>query len=211
MNLSCINLSYKINNNIILDDLSFELRQGDNLLILGPSGSGKTTLLCILTALLRPTNGIVKYADQNIYELSPAQKDKFRGQNLGIIFQNFHLINSLTVFQNIELAVKLSGKKIPSEKIYYYLEELNLVDKAQQKINSLSYGQAQRIALIRSFITKPSWIFCDEPTSALDDNNTDKLLNLMKNEAKENHSSLIVITHDQRVKSFFDKNHILKL
>ena len=138
------------------------------MLILGPSGSGKTTLLCLLAALQKPTSGIIKYDDIDINQLKPFEMDKFRGQNLGIIFQNYHLINSLNVYQNIAIASKITPKKVDHNQIIDHLEQLGLKDKAKQKTSTLSIGQAQRLAVIRSLINNPKWILCDEPTSALD-------------------------------------------
>lgn len=209
--LTCSNISYKIKDEAIIDNISFNLKSEDHLLILGPSGSGKTTLLCLLAGLTKPTSGEVKYGKTNIYELKSEDRDQFRGKNLGIIFQNFHLIKSLNVYQNIALASQMSGNKIDHSQINHYLKELGLENKAKQKTSTLSVGQSQRLAVIRSFINKPKWILCDEPTSALDDENTDKLLKLLKSEAKKNKSSLVIVTHDKRVKSYFENNNILEL
>ncbi|MFT7099216.1 MAG: putative ABC transport system ATP-binding protein [Rickettsiales bacterium] len=209
--LTCSNLSYKIKDKNIIDNISFDLDSGEHLLILGPSGSGKTSLLCLLAGLSQPTSGNIQYDGTDIYKLNPEKRDQFRGNNLGIIFQNFHLIKSLNVYQNIALPAQMSGNKIDPDQIKYYLKELGLEDKSQQKISTLSVGQSQRLAVIRSFINKPKWILCDEPTSSLDDDNTDKLLNLLKSEAQKNSSSLIIVTHDKRVKSYFENNKILEL
>ncbi|MFT4718565.1 MAG: ABC-type lipoprotein export system ATPase subunit [Rickettsiales bacterium] len=209
--LTCSNISYKIKDKTIIGNISFNLKSGDHLLILGPSGSGKTTLLCLLAALTKPTSGNIEYDGCDIYKLKPEKRDQFRGKNLGIIFQNFHLIKSLDVYQNIVLPAQMSDGKIDPEQINYYLKELDLEDQARQKISTLSVGQSQKLAVIRSFINKPKWILCDEPTSALDDANTDKLLKLLKSEAKKNKSSLIIVTHDKRVKSHFENNKIIEL
>jgi ABC-type lipoprotein export system ATPase subunit len=209
--LTCSNISYKIKDKTIIDNISFDLKSGDHLLILGPSGSGKTTLLCLLAALTKPTSGNVEYNECDIHKLKPEKRDQFRGKNLGIIFQNFHLIKSLDVYQNIALPAQMSDSKIDPEQINYYLKELGLEDKAKQKISTLSVGQSQKLAVIRSFINKPKWILCDEPTSALDDANTEKLLKLLKSEAKKNKASLVIVTHDKRVKSHFENNKIIEL
>lgn len=209
--LSCKNIYYQIAEKKILTDINFTLKNKENLLILGASGCGKTTLLCILAGLLTPNSGSVKYNNVDLYKLKRAARDQFRGQNLGIIFQNFHLIKSLNIFQNIALSLSLSGKKINKELIFHHLEELGLADKAEQNISSLSIGEKQRVAIIRSFICKPKYIFCDEPTSALDDKNTEKIINLLTKESRETESSLILITHDNRLKSFFKNEQILQL
>lgn len=209
--LTCQDLSYKVGENTIIDEINFKLKSGEHLLILGPSGSGKTTLLCLLAALKHPSSGLIKYDDIDIYQLDPKRRDKFRGQNIGIIFQNFHLIKSLNVYQNIALASYALGVKVDPDQINHYLETLGLKDQANQKISTLSVGQAQRLAVIRSFVNKPKWVLCDEPTSALDDHNTDKLLNLIKSESEKNNSSLVIVTHDRRVKSSFKSNNIIEL
>lgn len=209
--LTCSNLSYKIQDQKIIDNISFNVKSGENLLILGPSGAGKTTLLCIIAGLLKPDDGNIEYDGTDIYKLKPETRDTFRGQHLGIIFQNFHLIKSLNLYQNIAIANQMSGKKIDKNQINDYLKELGLENKAKQKTSTLSQGQSQRLALVRSFINKPKWILCDEPTSALDDENTNTLLTLLKSESKKNQSSLIIVTHDKRVKSYFENNNILEL
>jgi putative ABC transport system ATP-binding protein len=209
--LTCSNVFYKINNETIINDISFSLKSENHLLILGPSGSGKTTLLCILAGLQEPTTGIVEYDGINIYKLNSEKRDHFRGRNLGVIFQNFHLIKSLNVYQNIALVSQVLDNKIDRDQINHYLKKLNLEDKSNQKISTLSVGQCQRLAVIRSFINKPKFILCDEPTSALDDKNTNNLLKLLKSEAEKSKSSLVIVTHDKRVKSYFANNNILEL
>ncbi len=209
--ISCTNLSYKINNKTILKNINFSLKPKENLLIIGPSGSGKTSLLCLLAGLAMPNSGSVLYNKIDIHKLKKSERDKFRGKNLGIIFQNFHLIKSLNLYQNIALSNYIAGTKTDHNQIMGYLRLLGLEDKAEEKISTLSIGQSQRLAIIRSFINKPKWILCDEPSSALDDANTNKLLELLKTESKKNQSSLIIITHDKRVKSYFKNDKILEL
>lgn len=209
--LVCKNINYKISQKDILSNINFTLKRNQNLLILGESGCGKTTLLCILAGLLTPTAGSIKYDNIDLYKLSRIKRDQFRGLNLGIIFQNFHLIKSLNIFQNIALSLSFTNQKIDKDLIYSYLEKLGLAEKAKQNISSLSIGEKQRVAIIRSFICKPKYIFCDEPTSALDDKNTEKIINLLKEESLQAKSSLILITHDNRLKSLFKDEQILHL
>ena len=207
--IKCQNVSYKISNQNIITDINFEVKNKDNLLILGPSGSGKSTLLAILCGLQKPDSGEVLYNNKNLYKLDNI--DNFRRDNFGIIFQNFHLIKSLNVNQNLGLAFKFCGKKIDQERIFEVLERLNLAEKSQEKITNLSGGEIQRLAIARAIIHKPKWIFCDEATSFLDDINTQKTLELLNQEAKNCDASLIFVTHDNRVKKFFTKNQILQL
>ncbi len=209
--LSCTNISYIIDQQKILNKLSFKLKQGEHLLILGESGSGKTTLLAMLAGLLTPNSGEIIYDDKKLYQLNNKERDKFRGKNIGIIFQNFHLIQSLSICENLEVAAQMSGQKIEQQQINNYLKELGLAGKGKYKPNELSVGQAQRVAVLRSFVSKPKWLLCDEPTSALDAANTKKLLDLLKKEAKKQQASIIIATHDLRVKDYFKNDKILEL
>ena len=209
--LHCQDISYKIDQKTIFNNINLTIEQGNNTLILGPSGCGKTTLICMLAGLLKPTTGDIFYDNQNIYKLSPTQCDKFRGNNLGIVFQDFHLIKSLNVRQNLELPLYFSNKKIDKDLIKSSLKNLNLLDKINQKVPSLSIGEKQRLAILRSLIHKPKYIFCDEPTSALDDDNCDKILKMLDKESKAINASLIIVTHDLRVKSFFKNDNIINL
>lgn len=209
--LKLTNISYQINNRQLINNLSFRLETQKHLLILGPSGCGKSTLLSILGGLNKPDQGQVIYDNRNIYNLDESQRDKFRGQNISILFQNFHLIKVLSIKENLALAQNLSGLTINYNQINDILKRLNLFDKSDQKINNLSNGEAQRLAVARAVITNPKWILCDEPTSALDDNNCQIMLNLLEEEAKRCQASLIIVTHDKRVTNHFDQEHILKL
>lgn len=209
--LVCQNLSFSIENRKLIDSLNFQLEEKKHLLIIGPSGCGKTTLLTLMCGLQRPESGSIFYNQTNICDLKEEQLDKFRGQNLGIIFQNFHLIKVLTLYENLAIALKFSGQKIDKDKIYNYLAKIGLTDKSKQKAGNLSVGESQRLAVARAVITNPKWIFCDEPTSALDDKNTQLTLELLQQEAQSCQASLIVITHDQRVKNIFSNQQIIEL
>ena len=209
--LQCRKVSYRIQGKQIFDDISFELKPNHHLLILGPSGCGKTTLLSIIAGLQKPDSGQVLYNDTQLYGLTEVERDSFRGNNLGILFQTFHLINVLTVRENLLLAQSMPGKKIDESRIYHVLNRLGLADKSHQHAASLSIGEAQRLAVARAVIASPKWILCDEPTSALDDGNTKAMLHLLEEEASRCNASLIIVTHDKRVTKHFDKNHILEL
>lgn len=205
------NISYKIKDRHILPPLSFTLNAGEKMLVLGPSGSGKTTLLATLAGLLRPDTGEVSYDNQSLYDQSTAKMDRFRGQKLGIIFQRHHLIKPLTVLQNLQLGLSFGGKEVDEQRIKQTLQRLNLSQKAGQKASTLSMGEAQRLAVARAVIGKPQWILCDEPTSALDDANAEATLHLLQEEARDCEASLIVVTHDNRVKSHFCGEQVMEL
>ncbi len=211
MILQCKQISHAIQGKQILSDISFTLEPEQHLLIHGPSGCGKTTLLSILAGLQKPDAGSVSYDKTMLYDLSEAERDHFRGNHLGILFQTFHLINVLTVRQNLLLAQSLPGKSIDESHLYDVLDRLGLADKSHQSAACLSVGEAQRLAVARAVIGRPKWILCDEPTSALDDQNTAALLKLLEEEATRCKSSLVVITHDKRVASHFKKHPTLEL
>ncbi len=205
------NISFLRQNTPIIQSLSFSLEAEKKMLVLGPSGSGKTTLLAIIAGLLMPFSGDVKYDNQSLYAKSVGEIDDFRGQNLGIIFQNHHLIKPLTVVQNVQLGLKFANKHIESEKLIKTLSRLGLESKAQQKASTLSMGEAQRLAVARAVIGNPKWILCDEPTSALDDSNCQSVLSLLEQEAQTCRAALMIITHDKRVKTHFSNQQIVNL
>lgn len=174
------------------------LKQGEQMLILGKSGSGKTTILNILGGLLKPFKGEILIDNTSIYELSGASLDKFRGQNIGIIFQKPHILAPLTVEENLRLANYFSGAN--GEKNEILLKDLGVFDKKMAKVNTLSEGEAQRVSIARALANSPKIILADEPTASLDDENAGKVVKLLKDQAEKFKAVLIIVTHDQRVK-----------
>ncbi|MDC0227490.1 ATP-binding cassette domain-containing protein [Alphaproteobacteria bacterium] len=208
--LTCENLSFSIDGYELFSNINFNIKKEKDLLITGPSGIGKTTLLSILCGLQQPSDGRILYNDISIYNLAESKVDEFRGQELGIVFQNFNLINTFTIKQNLQLANSALGSK-DTDHIYELLQRVGLADKSHIKVSKLSIGEKQRVAVARAFIGNPKWIFCDEPTSSLDDRNTDIITNLIKEESIRCKASLILITHDKRVQSILNFNEILRL
>lgn len=178
---------------------------GTHIVILGESGKGKTTLLHLLAGFLRPAEGQINIADQDITGLSAAELDHFRGKNIGIIFQKSHFIGALNVVDNLLMAQYLANVKQDSVRIKQLLERLNLGHKLQQKPKRLSQGEQQRVAIARAMLNQPNIILADEPTSALDDTNCEEVIHLLKEEAAEAGASLIIVTHDQRLKDQFER------
>ncbi|HZY79813.1 MAG TPA: ATP-binding cassette domain-containing protein [Cyclobacteriaceae bacterium] len=178
---------------------NFAVERGEHCLLLGESGCGKTTLLHLLGGLLRTNTGSIKVGGQELRELSEAGLDGFRGEHIGFIFQKNHLISALTVEQNLLLAPYLSKKE--GSRVADVLNALNLPGIQKKKITTLSQGQAQRVAIARALMNKPDVILADEPTSALDDRNCDAVIELLMNVAKENQTTLVIATHDSRLKS----------
>ena len=181
------------------------LNSGENLLIIGSSGIGKTTLLHLLGGILKSESGSINISGTDISKFSDTELDKFRGDNIGIVFQKPHFISSLTINENLKLAQYLSPSKTSGD-AKKILESLNIKDKYQQKPNQLSEGEKQRASIALALINSPSLILADEPTSSLDDFNCNNVIKLLKKQAKDHKAQLIVITHDARLKKHFKNN-----
>ena len=182
---------------------NINLEAQENLLILGKSGIGKTTLLHLLAGLLKPLQGKIVVGDVDINSLSTAKRDKFRGRNIGLVFQKNHALPSLSILENLKARLFFSGKTIDSGIIETLLKQLDLTDCKNNKVNEISTGQLQRLGIALSVIHNPEIILADEPTSSLDDENCKIVIELLKHQAAATNANLIVITHDQRIQPFF--------
>ncbi len=181
-----------------------EVAAGQHCLLLGPSGCGKSTLLHLIAGLLRPVSGHVELAGQRVDALSGAALDRFRGRHVGLVFQRLHLLPALSVEDNLLLAQGLAGMPRDRARVSELLERLGVAQRAHARPDDLSFGQAQRVALARAVINSPPVILADEPTSNLDDDNTREVLSLLQTEASRSGASLIVATHDRRIRDAFD-------
>ena len=186
-----------------------QCNEGEKWLLLGQSGSGKTTLLHILGGLLKPETGDVVVGSTAINKLSNAELDKFRGKHIGIIFQRPHFIRALTVGENLLLAQKLAGVTQNKTRIETLLNRLNIGNKINSKPHNLSQGEQQRVSIARALVNGPDLILADEPTSALDDKNTHEVIKLLENQAEEENATLLIVTHDGRLKEYFKKQILL--
>ncbi|MFY0593489.1 ABC transporter ATP-binding protein [Roseivirga sp.] len=202
--ISIDNLSFGYSAQKVLAIPHMEVKETEHLLILGNSGSGKTTLLHILGGLLEPKEGKVVIGNTDLYGLSAQQRDKYRGQNIGLVFQKAHLISALSVGDNLLLAQYLSGTAQDKGRVYEVLDELNLAHKVDKKVRTLSQGEQQRVTIARALLNRPRLILADEPTASLDDENAMKVLTLLKGQAEKYNASLLIATHDQRVKDEFE-------
>jgi putative ABC transport system ATP-binding protein len=178
--------------------------QGEHWLILGQSGSGKTTLLHILAGILAPSQGDVSVAGQKLDQLSASELDRFRGRHIGIVFQRLHLIPSLTVIGNLQLAQYLAGTTQDARSAHLLLATLGLADKAHSRPHALSFGQSQRAAVARAVVNKPGVILADEPTSNLDDKNAAASLDVLLAQARACNATLVIATHDRRIRDRFE-------
>lgn len=186
-----------------------KIQQQQHTLILGESGSGKSTLLHLIGGFSLPATGTVTIQGQNIYDLRESKLDQFRAQHLGFIFQEAHLLKNLSVIDNIKLAQSLAGFSTDTQAIQQLLEKLQLANLGNRKPNELSRGQVQRVAIARALINKPAILLADEPTASLDDKNTFLVIELLKSLANEQGSTLLISTHDKRLKDEFSNNYLL--
>lgn len=198
------NLSYQYDTGSPISFPDINCESGEMMLVLGQSGVGKTTLLHLLSGLIRPKEGSVTISDQDLSKLSNKKLDHFRGQHIGVIFQKFHFIKSLTVLENLTIAQKLAGRTIDEGRCKDLLQNLQIAHKVNSKINELSQGETQRVAIARALVNNPAVILADEPTSALDDKNCQAVLDLLSTQAKQSDAALVIVTHDTRLKELVD-------
>lgn len=181
-----------------LKDLSFEVKKGEFVGIMGPSGSGKTTLLNVLSTLDKPTTGSIEIAGKDITHLKSDQLSDFRSKELGFIFQDFNLLENLTMYENI--ALPLSLQDVPSREIKPKVEKIAKTLDITRILNSypaeVSGGQKQRVAAARALVHEPAILLGDEPTGALDSKNAKSLLESMKGLNENQHVSILLVTHD---------------
>ena len=183
--------------------------QGEHWLVLGPSGSGKTTLLHILAGFLKPSFGEVIVAGNALGKLKTAQLGRFRGRHIGIVLQRLHLVGSLTVAQNLLMAQFFSGLGENLSRVHEVLDDLGMRHKAEAYPHELSFGQAQRVAVARAVVNRPTVLLADEPTSNLDDEHCMQTLDLIESQAKACSATLMIATHDQRIRARFKNQFML--
>lgn len=201
--ISCVDLHYAVGGKPILALLDWSVGQGEHTLLLGPSGCGKTTLLHLLAGLLTPTSGSIRIAGEALSAMESGARDRFRGGHIGLVYQALHLTASLSVRRNLELAAFMAGRKAQDAHIDRLLDALGMRDRQHDRPHQLSFGQKQRVAIARALVNRPALILADEPTSALDDAQCDAVMALLKEQAREHGATLIVATHDMRLKPHF--------
>ena len=202
-------IEHQYTEDVVLSLPYFSVDRGNHALILGLSGSGKSTLLHILGGVLHPTKGTVTIAGVELTSLNGQKLDRFRGQHIGIVFQQMHLLASLTVEENIRLASYLAGKPQDAKRIRSVLSDLDLSEKAKAYPQTLSQGQKQRACIARALINEPDLILADEPTSSLDDVRCEYVLDLLIKQAERYGATLVIATHDQRIKPQFNNKLLL--
>ena len=203
------NLRHAYNGTDVLSVSAWQAAQGSQWLVLGPSGSGKTTLLHVLAGILKPTAGEVSVAGQNLATLGAKELDSFRGRQIGIVLQRLHLMASLTVLDNLLLAQYLAGLPQDRARASDVLAGLDLGGKTAAFPHELSFGQAQRVAVARAVVNQPKLLLADEPTSNLDDERCVQALELLQGQARACNATLLIATHDQRIKARMPEQFVL--
>ncbi|ACK70574.1 ABC transporter related [Gloeothece citriformis PCC 7424] len=191
----------------VLKGIDLEIPYGDVQILMGPSGSGKTTLLTILAGLLTPTAGSVKLLGQEITQMSRKQLAKFRLHHIGFVFQDFNLFPALTAAENIEMVFHLKGirGKEVRRQTQLLLEQVGLGDKGKSLPKELSGGQKQRVAIARALVGRPQLIMADEPTASLDSHSGHRVVELLRQLAREAGCTVLMVTHDPRILDLADR------
>jgi len=181
----------------ILDDVSFLIEDGQFVAVTGASGSGKSTLLGLVAGLDAPTSGAIEVDGDDITQLSEDALADIRSRKIGFIFQSFHLIPSLTAFENILIPMEIRGLDGVRERANRLLDAVDLANRGHHYPSELSGGEQQRIAIARAFANSPKILLADEPTGNLDTKNGQHIFDLMKTLHRENNVTLVLVTHDQ--------------
>jgi putative ABC transport system ATP-binding protein len=181
----------------------WKVAQGERWLVLGASGSGKTTLLHALAGLITPTDGEVEVAGENLRRLHGARLDRWRATTVGIVLQALHLVRHLSVRDNLRLAQYLGHVAQDDKRVDDALSALGVADKGARRPTELSQGEQQRVAIARAVVNRPKVLLADEPTANLDDNAATRVVDLLSEQAARHGATLVVATHDARVKGRF--------
>ena len=207
--IECINLSksFFVDNNKIdvLDNINISIKRGDLVALSGRSGAGKSTLLQILASLDAPSSGLIKYDDKLITSFNNSDLSNIRLNNFGFVYQFHHLLEDLTVIENILIPLEISNKSIDKSKVIEIVDEVGLSNRINHHPWKLSGGEKQRVAIARALINKPNFIFLDEPTGNLDEDNAEIIQSLLLDISRRYKIALITATHDSNFIKNFDK------
>lgn len=190
---------------IALNNISFEVEEGEFIAVIGPSGSGKSTLLHTIAGLEKPTSGKVYFYGKSMYEMSKKELTILRREKIGIIYQFFNLIPTLNVEENILLPIELDRKKVDKENLDNIIKFLNIDNRRKHLPNELSGGQQQKVAIGRALMIEPKIILADEPTGNLDSKSSNEIIQLLKKANKEYNQTIIMITHNLEIAKLADR------
>lgn len=189
----------------VLKGIDLAINQGEAVGLVGPSGSGKSTLLMAMAGLERAGSGRIKIADQDITTMSEDALAQFRGRQIGIVFQSFHLIETMTALENVAVPLELAGHRDPFQRAQKELEAVGLKDRLSHYPSELSGGEQQRVAIARALAPDPTLLLADEPTGNLDATNGDTIVELLFALKRERNMTLVLVTHDLRLAARCDR------
>ncbi len=192
---------------VALDRVNLEIKRGEICCLLGASGSGKSTLLNVMAGIEKLTSGEVIMNEKKVSKFTENQLAIFRQKYLGFVFQSYNLINSLTALENVEMPLifKRISAKNRRQIASVMLDKVGLTSRVKHRPTQMSGGQQQRVGIARAFVTKPEIVFADEPTGNLDSKTANEIIKLIKQMARENNQTLVIVTHDAGVATFADK------
>jgi putative ABC transport system ATP-binding protein len=190
-----------------IDDVSFSINRGEFCCLYGVSGSGKSTLLNLMAGIEKLSSGQIIIKGQNIHKMGEKGLAKFRQDNLGFVFQSYNLMNAMTALENVEmpLVFKRITAKQRKKLAKDMLDKVGLGPRLRHKPKEMSGGQQQRVGIARAFVSNPEIVFADEPTGNLDSKTTKEVMDLIKEMAKANHQTIVMVTHDRRLADYADK------
>jgi len=194
----------------ILSDVSLDIAEGQFVALTGASGSGKSTLLGLIAGLDAPTSGTITLDGDEITSMSEDGLAEIRSSKIGFIFQSFHLIPSLTAFENVLIPMEIRGVRGAKERARQLLRDVDLTDRGHHYPSELSGGEQQRVAIARAFANEPKFLLADEPTGNLDSKNGQHIFELMTDLHKQRAVTLVLVTHDQALASEAQRRIILK-
>ncbi len=195
---------------LILHEINLDVQQGQFVTILGPNGSGKSTLLGLIAGLDSPTTGSIKLDGNDITKMSEDDLAELRGRLVGFIFQSFHLIPSLTAYENILTPMEIMGVSKPRDKAQALLDDVGLHDRGHHYPSQLSGGEQQRVAIARAFANSPNILLADEPTGNLDSKNGGHIFELLLKLNRDRQTTLLLVTHDQQLAGLADRKISLR-
>lgn len=200
---------YRVGDSVVraLNGVSFDIYEGEFCAIVGTSGSGKSTLLNMLAGLEKPTKGEVVISGQHMEQLNEDGLVRFRRENVGFIFQSFHLIGTMNAMENVALPLSFRGepKAVRLQKADKMLDLVNLKKQKRHLPNQMSGGQQQRVGVARALVVEPKIIFADEPTGNLDSHTSEEVMELMRRVVKEQKRTLVMVTHDNHLATYADR------
>ena len=207
--ISLLNVSLTLKGNAgnvnIIKNISLNIDQGESVGLIGPSGSGKSSLLMLAGGLERASSGEIEILGQVITEMSEDRLSKLRRNNVGVVFQSFHLIPTLTALENVATPLEISFSKNPNKHAIMALDRVGLSHRADHYPSQLSGGEQQRVALARAYVSNPKILLADEPTGNLDEENTKAIVDLLFEIKNENDTTLILVTHSRELAKKCDR------